>query len=282
MAKKRSKFNVDQSNKGKLNRTYKGIIYLIINKIDDKKYIGKTSRPLYKRMAEHKYDSQIYSNKNKTYLHRAMNKHGFDNFDVDILEEIQSDNLEEFNCKLNELEIYYIDKFDTYKNGYNTTFGGDGCCGYEISDKHKEAIAKAHKGIPLSEEHKAKISTFMNSEKNLNRGSIRSEEAKLKQSQSMQGKYIGEDNPMYGKKRPDLSERNLKYSIKVCQLDLKTGELIKVWDSLRECSRETGFNRSCISDCCNGKTKQSHGFLWRYYDLYITEYENGGEYKLVL
>lgn len=217
-------------------------------------------------MAEHKYDSQIYSNKSKTYLHRAMNKYGFDNFEVNILEEIQGDNLEEFNCKLNELEMYYIDKFDTYKNGYNVTLGGEGCCGNTISEKHKEAVAKAHKGIPLSEEHKAKIKKFMNSENNPNIGRKHSEEVKLNMSKAKIGKYVGENNPMYGQKRPDLSERNLKGSIKICQLDLQTGELIKIWDSLRECSRTTGFNRSCISDCCNGKSKQSHGFLWRYYD----------------
>ena len=200
-----------------------------------------------------------------------MNKYGYDNFEFKVLEEIQNDNLEEFNFKLNELEIYYIDKFNTYTDGYNVTLGGDGSCGYEISDKHKEAISKARKGVPLSEEHKLKIKMFMSSENNPNIGRIQSEESKLKHSQFMQGRYIGEKNPMYGKKREDLTKRNLQGSIRVCQLDLETGGLIKIWNSLRECSRETGFNRSCISDCCNKKSKQSHGFLWRYYNEYIVE-----------
>jgi len=265
-----------------VNNIYNGIIYLIINKINDKKYIGKTSRPLSKRIAEHKYDSQIYSNKNKTYLHRAMNKYGFDNFEFNILEKIQSDNLKEFNDELNKLEIYYINKFNTYNNGYNITLGGDGCCGYEISEEHKRAVSKAHKGIPLSDDHKAKIKLFMSSDKNPNIGRIPSEESKVKQSNSMRGKLLGEKNPMHGKKRPDLSERNLKGSIKVCQIDLQTNQLIRIWDSLREIQRVTGFNRSCISDCCKDKTKQSHGFLWRYYDDYINKKENESSIELVI
>lgn len=249
-------------------KNYNGIVYVIENKINNTKYIGKTSRELNKRWNEHKSDAKF---KKHIYLYRAMNKYGIDNFEIRILEKIKSNNLEEFNYKLSELEKDYITKFDTYKNGYNETLGGDGSSGYQISEIHKQAISKAHKGIPLSEEHKLKITLFMNSDKNTNRGIIRSDEFRLQKSKSMMGKMVGENNPMYGKKRPDLAERNLKSSIKVCQLDLQTGELIKIWDSLRECSRITKFNRSCISDCCKGKTKQSHGFLWRYYDLYLSD-----------
>lgn len=61
---------------------------------------------------------------------------------------------------------------------------------------------------------------------------------------------------MYGKKRPDLSERNLNSGMEVYQIDLTSGEVIKKWNSLREISRETGYVRSCIADCCYHRTKK--------------------------
>ena len=42
------------------------------------------------------------------------------------------------------------------------------------------------------------------------------------------------------------------------------GKLIKVWPSLREIQRETGYCQSSISMCCNGKYKQAYGFIWTY------------------
>ena len=52
-------------------------------------------------------------------LYKAIAKYGKDNFYIELLEETTLD-------KLNEREIYYIEKFDSYKNGYNSTNGG-GC-----------------------------------------------------------------------------------------------------------------------------------------------------------
>lgn len=42
------------------------------------------------------------------------------------------------------------------------------------------------------------------------------------------------------------------------------GELIREWSSTAEVQRQLGYNQGNISDCCNGKRKQSYGFIWRY------------------
>ena len=42
------------------------------------------------------------------------------------------------------------------------------------------------------------------------------------------------------------------------------GDLICVFSSLAEASNNTGFNISCISECCNGKQKSSYGYLWKF------------------
>ena len=46
-----------------------------------------------------------------------MRKYGIEHFHIELIEE--TDNPE-------EREIYWIEKYQTFKNGYNATLGGDG------------------------------------------------------------------------------------------------------------------------------------------------------------
>lgn len=92
-----------------------GTIYLITNKINGKQYVGQTARDMWTRFEEHCKPS------NTTYLGKAIQKYGYLNF---TLEEIERVPLE----KLDEREIYWIQYYNTYKNGYNQTLGGDGSC----------------------------------------------------------------------------------------------------------------------------------------------------------
>ena len=82
-----------------------------------KNYIGKSVN-FDSRKLSHFYFSK-YKSKN-TKMKYAILKYGFDSISWEILEE--TDNLE----KLNELEKQYIKKFDSIKNGYNISSGGDG------------------------------------------------------------------------------------------------------------------------------------------------------------
>ena len=94
-------------------------IYCITNKINNKKYIGQ-SKNIYKRWKQHK--NKIKSNDNN-YLYNAIRLYGLENFSFEIIEECSID-------ELNEREIYYINYFDSYNNGYNSTYGGDGSSGF--------------------------------------------------------------------------------------------------------------------------------------------------------
>ena len=55
---------------------------------------------------------------------------------------------------------------------------------------------------------------------------------------------------------------NGKLSKRVLQLSLD-GELIKEWESTRECGRN-GFTQSAVAACCRGEIPQYKGFLWMY------------------
>lgn len=94
-------------------------IYTITNNINNKKYVG-LSKNCYKRWYDHK---EAAKRPKKPYqfrvpIYNAMRKYGINNFSFDIIEECPID-------KLKEREIYWIEKLDTYNNGYNATKGGD-------------------------------------------------------------------------------------------------------------------------------------------------------------
>ena len=117
-------------------------IYKITNKINNKSYIGQTTklRPT-DRFSQHKYlATHPEQEKSQSYLHKAMNKYGVDNFIFEIIEEGIPIN------KLNEREIYWIQFYNTYSpNGYNLTTGGDGTRGYSRVQSEKEKLNKSEK-----------------------------------------------------------------------------------------------------------------------------------------
>lgn len=81
-------------------------------------YIGKTNN-IERRVKDHYKRSQNL--KYKTKFYDAIRKHGYENFQLEILTNNISSNEE-----LNNLEIYFIKLFNSKINGYNLTDGGDG------------------------------------------------------------------------------------------------------------------------------------------------------------
>ena len=91
-------------------------IYQIQNDINDKIYVGKTEFSIEKRFQEHCQDSKRISKENRP-LYSAMRKYGIEHFHISLLEETETPE---------EREKYWIEKLQTFKNGYNATIGGDG------------------------------------------------------------------------------------------------------------------------------------------------------------
>ena len=90
-----------------------GHIYVITNIINGKQYVGQTSRDIYTRFEEHCYD-----NRSTSSIHKAIVKYGVKNFKLEELETIDL-------TLLDEREKYWIEKLDTYRNGYNQNIGGE-------------------------------------------------------------------------------------------------------------------------------------------------------------
>ena len=113
----------------------RGFIYKITNTINGKSYIGQTIQNVKERFYQHCATkcSKAVSN---MAIHRAIKKYGKSNFTVEVIEEIDSANL-------NDRERYWIKYYNSYNNGYNSTKGGqDGCKSFK--DLDVESIIKEY------------------------------------------------------------------------------------------------------------------------------------------
>lgn len=135
------------------------IIYKVTNKLNNKIYIGKTKQSLSKRKVAH-YKSA--NNNSPSNFHNALRFYSKDDFiwEIKLVCKTESD--------LSRYESYFIEKYDTYKNGYNMTLGGDGGITYKKGDKLYEKIksklGKWKNGNPgaTKEAINKRIETFKN------------------------------------------------------------------------------------------------------------------------
>lgn len=109
----------------------KGFIYKITNRVNNKVYIGQT-----RFTVEHRWNQHLrHFNKEHRQqpLYKAFQKYGTENFQIEALEEVELE-------KLDEREIYWIAKYDSFKNGYNATIGGKGGGVYVWTDNQYEEM----------------------------------------------------------------------------------------------------------------------------------------------
>lgn len=115
------------------------VIYKIENLKTNTIYIGKTGR-LKDRKTEHFSKLKCNRHYNK-HLQRSYNKYGKKNFKFSVVECILDNNTSYINSR----EQYWISFYNSFEEGFNQSFGGDGGAGY-------------NKGVSWSNEVKTKIS----------------------------------------------------------------------------------------------------------------------------
>jgi group I intron endonuclease len=198
-------------------------IYKIACNINDKIYIGKSVN-IYNRIANHKSARDVGS------LHNSIDKYGWENFTVEILEIFNDfEKTSDYNNKILEREMYYIKLYEaTDRNkGYNICeFSADttgiklsestrekmrnktvtpehrekmrqAMLGRKLSDDHRKKISEGRKGMKFSEEHKKNLSRECSEETRNkislgNKGKKCSEETKKKMSDARKGKKLPE------------------------------------------------------------------------------------------
>lgn len=247
-----------------------GYIYKITNVKNNKIYIGQTikERPS-DRYSQHRYlASHSEQEKSISYLHRAMNSDGLDNFKFEVIEEID-------NSLLNEREQYWIKNLNCkVPNGYNMTDGGEGTIGFsrpqtlqerlkrQKSNKQfylnnleaREKISERTKQLWKDDEYRKKVTD--------NVKKTYAENSELRQ------RFCGENNPMYGKHHTEEALQKIKAAaakkkIKIAQLDKDTLEIIKIYDGVKDAEKDLNVSHGWISKAAR-QDKVAYGYRWKF------------------
>jgi group I intron endonuclease len=124
------------------------IVYKLQNKVNNKVYIGISSRSLSARWSEHK--KRAKEGVRNSRLYNAIRKYGEHNFIKEVIDSCESES------QVRELETKYIIEFDSYNNGYNSNLGGFGFLVFP--DEIKRKTSEAQIGKVISEETKQRMS----------------------------------------------------------------------------------------------------------------------------
>jgi len=125
----------------KLNR----VIYRFWHNQSDAGRVGYIGKDSY-HPERYRFSSRARE-KNCRKLHRAFKKYPIKFWRREILaSNFKSDSA------LNKAEIFYINKFDSKRKGYNCTDGGEGVRGIVVSLKTRRKMSRAHKGRKQSSE----------------------------------------------------------------------------------------------------------------------------------
>lgn len=218
-------------------------IYKIENLINHHLYVGQ-SIDIKKRWREHK--SGAFNENNKDYnmvIYKAIRKYGIENFEFSIIELCDKDDL-------NDREVYWIEYYDSYTNGYNASKGGD----------NYEHIGNIIELYDLEGNYVTEYPNMKEVSRNIHvsysvvcqvvygrRLSAKGYQMKVKNSEKQISKYKSRQGG----------------SIPVYQLN-DSDNVINTYESSYDAARQLGLDPSCIIKCCKGKMIHHGGYKWRY------------------
>ena len=173
------------------NYPKKAGVYKLTCGNNGKIYIGKSIN-ISLRLYRHKYSEK--QTKGRCYFENAILKHGWDSFQVEILEIFENFDKNDNNHKqqLLEKEAYFIELYKSTDKtiGYNRckfSTDGTGIVGSPLSDKHKEKIRQGNLGKIVTEETREKL-------RKAKLGTHRTDDTKMKISRFNSGKKLSEEH----------------------------------------------------------------------------------------
>lgn len=236
-------------------------IYLRTNLVTGKQYVGQTENFKHRescwKCLKYTYANQYIDNDRKEY--------GVENFKVEVIDHCETQEeayeLEEYYIK--EYDTKYPNGYNLTEGGagikgFKHSEESRKKMSEALKGKHSSPDTEFKKGqTPWNkdksgcflEESRKKMSESHKGNTPWNKGIPLTEEHKSKISMINKGKHLSEST--------EFPKR------KVNQYD-KDENFIKRWDSLADIKRELGYSHGNIIRCCKGKSKQSYGYIWKY------------------
>lgn len=276
-----------------------GVVYKYTSP-SGKSYIGQTTNERHRR-------NTWFCTKRRyagTTINRARAKYGPENFEYEVLFKRIFTSFEEAQVELDKMEIFYINLYDTFKNGYNNTVGGlvpetglrtkvKGRILAKDFDKVAKRQFRKYRPKHTKEEiQKLRIETNRRNgnyqkifqfdlDGNFIREFASAGEASengfgnymnIKRACKTLGKYKGynwrfaEDGYVM-KVKPSrvYTKEQFVHQYKPVIQYSKTMEYITEYESLTTAANALGISyTSCISACLSGKLPSAHGYKWEY------------------
>ncbi len=269
-----------------------GIIYMVTNLKNGKKYIGQTQKTLEQRKSGH------YKRRNDGgFFHNALLKYSKEDWKWEQIDVASSQE------ELDKKEQYWIKFYGTFNNkekGYNLTSGGEhnklysdetrrkiglGNKGKIVSKEIRKKLSAIMKGKKLTEEQKRKMSENNKGERNGMYGKTHSEETKQKISKSCKGRIVSDDTRklLSNINKGKIVSKETRHKISQARLGKSNGPFTeehkqklrevnlggknpyakgvicittgKKYGSLKEAQEDTGIHYKKISKICKGLLK---------------------------
>lgn len=219
-----------------------------------KSYIGQTTRSLAERAG---HNGKNY--KGCSLMFRAIQKYGFEAFEVEILAEVKKEQLDDYEKK-------YIVIFNTLSpNGYNLTEGGDGFS----RKKMKVYQYSSSDGVFIKEWDSAdEAAENFHGTRQILQGCL---EGKVFTQWGFCWSY-------FQLKKFPIQERIVNPENKKVFSYSLDGELVKSYSSITDAAKDVNGERSAIKRCCRGELKSHKGLIWRCDEvLYEKKYNNSAK-----
>ena len=241
---------------------YYGIIYKYTNKTNNKPYIGQTEDED-RRRREWKSQSNPYAGKK---INNARKKYGINGFTYKVLCVVECDTEADLLNSLNEKEDYYIELYDSIKNGYNSVRGGR-----RIQKDLSKIISKLENygGVVKFDLEGNYISSYSSIMVAARENEIQDYSGISKCCKNLRrtcggyqwmtyNDYINPDIENRGKYRRGENNKNIK---EINQYDL-SGNLIATFKSATEASEKTGIDKRSIY-LSMYSTWAGGGYIWK-------------------